>query len=468
MLFNSLEFAVFLVLLLGLYFSIPAGYDRARKLLLLFASYLFYGSWNPYFALLLLGSTLLDFNIGLRMAAAPSQSRRRALLLLSLAGNLGVLGFFKYGGFFVDQAYAIAGTFSPGVSAPPSWDILLPVGISFYTFQTLSYSIDVYRGEQKVCRSFLDFALFVSFFPQLVAGPIVRSREFLPQLEERRLVLPSAVELALVRIGIGLFKKVVLADTLGEYVDVVFDYPKSFGTPNVLLAVYGYAYQIYFDFSGYSDIAIGLAALFGFHIPENFDRPYLSANPREFWQRWHISLSSWLRDYLYISLGGNRLGAVRTYFNLAVTMLLGGLWHGASWNFVVWGAIHGVWLALHRLLTRGRVVTEDSRTRRIVKQFLTFQMVCLAWVFFRSPDFATAAEIFRRLFVWEINIHSSAEIALVCLLVSVAFHLAEAPLPLRERIRRLPPVIQGFGYAAVLVLVFLFSSGSARFIYFQF
>jgi D-alanyl-lipoteichoic acid acyltransferase DltB (MBOAT superfamily) len=469
MLFNSLEFAFFLGAVLFLYYvAVPARWERARKTVLLVASYFFYASWNPPFALLLLGSTVLDFCLGLAMDATESRARRRLCVVTSLVGNLGVLGFFKYGGFFTEQFYLVAGWMSGTPEPPPIWDIVLPVGISFYTFQTLSYSIDLYRGEQRACRSFLDFALFVSFFPQLVAGPIVRSRDFLPQLEGRPNVTPSDVELAFVRIIAGLVKKVVLADTIGEYVDNVFQYTRSFGTPNLLLAMYAYAYQIYFDFSGYSDMAIGLASLFGFRIPENFDRPYLSKSPREFWQRWHISLSTWLRDYLYISLGGNRRGAVRTYYNLAVTMLLGGLWHGASWNFVVWGAIHGLWLAVHRFVTRGKAVVEDSRTVRILKQIGTFHMVCIAWVFFRAPDFASALLFFQRLLVWEVNVHSTAVIALVGVSISLILHLSEAPLDLRERYRRLPPVVQGIGYAIAFVLVFLFSPQTARFIYFQF
>ncbi len=469
MVFNSLEFAFFLIAVLFLYFVVlRAGRERERKIVLLVASYGFYASWNPPFALLLLGSTVLDYFLGLRMEATSSRSRRRLLLLASLVGNLGVLGFFKYGGFVQDQYYAISGLLGGATTASPTWSLVLPVGISFYTFQTLSYSIDLYRGHQRACRSFLDFALFVSFFPQLVAGPIVRSKDFLPQLETPRKVLPGNVELAFVRIALGLFKKVVLADTLGEYVDAVFESPRSFGAPNVLLAIYSYAYQIYFDFSGYSDMAIGLAALFGFRIPENFDRPYLSANPREFWQRWHISLSSWLRDYLYISLGGNRRGSGWTYFNLAATMLLGGLWHGASWSFVVWGAIHGVWLAAHRLWTGGVETVEDRPAVRVLKQVATFQMVCFAWVFFRAPDFEAAWLILTRLTYGGVNVHSTAMIAAVGLALSIVLHLSESPLPLRERYRRLPPVLQGLGYAAIAVLVFLFSPDSARFIYFQF
>ncbi len=471
MVFNSLEFVVFFTVLLAVYYGVvPGTWTRARKIVLLVASYVFYGSWNPPFVLLLLGSTVLDFSIGLRMEAARSATVRRLLLMLSLLGNLGVLGFFKYGGFCLEQWQALFGQTTVLTNASPLWDIVLPVGISFYTFQTLSYSIDLYRGQQKATRSFVDFALFVSFFPQLVAGPIVRSRDFLPQLESDRRATPSEVEMALVRIAAGLFKKVVLADTIGEYVDVVFENPRSYGAANVLLAIYSYAYQIYFDFSGYSDIAIGLAALFGFRIPENFNRPYLSSNPREFWQRWHISLSTWLRDYLYVSMGGNRRGAFRTYVNLAITMLLGGLWHGASWNFVIWGAIHGLWLALHRLWTQGKPIVESAPLIRIAKQIGTFHMVCVAWVFFRASDSEAAAVIFNRLGHWgyQLQVHSSAQIALIVVLVSLALHLSGDPMRLRRRYTDLPPLVQGLGYSLVGLVVFLFSPDSARFIYFQF
>ncbi len=467
MVFNSLEFAVFIAIVLaGYYLVLDDSRERARKVLLLVASYAFYGSWNPVFTLLLAGSTVLDYFLGLRIAATDDRLRKRSLLFMSLLANLGVLGFFKYGDFFRDQIYAVLGMAGLVQTLPAPWNIILPVGISFYTFQTLSYSIDVYRGEQAPTRSFLDFALFVSFFPQLVAGPIVRSKHFLPQLENPRSVRASDAEDALVRIFAGLLKKVVLADTLGEYVDQVFTFPRSYGSANVLLGIYAYTYQIYFDFSGYSDIAIGLAALFGFHIPENFNRPYLSSNPREFWQRWHISLSTWLRDYLYVSLGGNRGSGLRTYRNLAATMLLGGLWHGASWNFVIWGAFHGVWLAMHRFWTSGK---REASTRWLwLKRILTFHMVCLGWVFFRASTFDDATFLLSRLTVWQWTSQSSVYVAAVLVLVSLVMHFVAPPLDLRRRYRELPPVLQGVGYGFAVISFFLFSASSGRFIYFQF
>ena len=348
MLFNSIEFIVFLaVVLLGHFALIPRRLPRLRKGFLLVVSYGFYMAWNPPFGLLLLFSTVLDFSVAQWMERAATPGRRKALLGLSLIGNLGVLGFFKYRDFVLETLYALFGAALWPVQ-PPALDLVLPIGISFYTFQTLSYAIDVYRGSQRAARSFLDFALYISFFPQLVAGPIVRSSVFLPQLRRAPRVATYDVEAALVRIGSGLVKKVVFADVLGGYVDPVFSSPDTYGGLNLLLAVYAYAFQIYFDFSGYSDIAIGLARLFGYRIPENFDRPYLAASPREFWRRWHISLSTWLRDYLYVSLGGNRVPAVRVQLNLMITMLLGGLWHGANWNFVLWGGFHGFLLSLQR------------------------------------------------------------------------------------------------------------------------
>ncbi len=467
MVFNSLEFVVFIAIVLLLYYgALNRSHDRARKWLLLIASYVFYGSWNPPFALLLAGSTVLDYFLGLRLAATESPSKRRLLLGVSLVANLGVLGFFKYGDFLREQVYSLLGLVGVVEAIPAPWNIVLPVGISFYTFQTLSYSIDVYRREQEPTRSLLDFALFVSFFPQLVAGPIVRSKQFLPQLDGDRPVGVSETEEALVRIFAGLLKKVVLADTLGEYVDQVFAFPRSYGAPNVLLGIYAYTYQIYFDFSGYSDIAIGLAALFGFRIPENFNRPYLSSNPREFWQRWHISLSTWLRDYLYVSLGGNRASALRTYRNLALTMLLGGLWHGASWNFVIWGAFHGVWLAVHRFWTTGRVAATAKWLW--LRRILAFHMVCIGWVFFRAATFADAMMIFSRLADFRWTWHSSVYIAATGVLISVLLHFAEAPLDLRRRYRDLPPALQGVGYGLAIIVIFLFAPSAGRFIYFQF
>lgn len=468
MLFNSLEFAVFLLAVLTVHFLlVPANWVRTRKTVLVVASYAFYGSWNPPFVLLLAFSTLLDFLLASRMAKTSRLGRRRALLSLSLAGNLGMLGYFKYGGFLTEQFYVL---FGPWLTqpAPTGWDIVLPVGISFYTFQTLSYSIDVYRGRLAPTRSLLDFSLYVSFFPQLVAGPIVRASDFLPQLEAGARRPAHDVAAALGRIGGGVVKKVVLADTLGSFVDPVFAAPGDFGAFDVLIAVYAYAYQIYFDFSGYSDIAIGLAALFGFRIPENFDRPYLAMNPREFWQRWHISLSTWLRDYLYVSLGGNRRGPARTYLNLLITMLLGGLWHGAAWNFVIWGGFHGAWLWVHRWWSERRPAREGGMALQVSKRVATFHGVCAAWVFFRAADFEAALTLFARLADWAALDPRVPVTAVVALGLALAIHVTGDSEALRRRWRQLPPTVQGAGLAAVMVLAFLFSPATTRFIYFQF
>jgi alginate O-acetyltransferase complex protein AlgI len=468
MLFNSLEFALFLTALLGAHFLlVPASWVRTRKVVLLVASYIFYGSWNPPFVLLLAFSTLLDFLLASRMEKTSRLGRRRALLSLSLAGNLGMLGYFKYGGFLTEQFYVL---FGPWLTepAPTGWDIVLPVGISFYTFQTLSYSIDVYRGRLAPTRSLLDFALYVSFFPQLVAGPIVRASDFLPQLQAGARRPAHDVAAALGRIGGGVVKKVVLADTLGSFVDPVFAAPGDFGAFDVLIAVYAYAYQIYFDFSGYSDIAIGLAALFGFRIPENFDRPYLATNPREFWQRWHISLSTWLRDYLYVSLGGNRRGPARTYLNLLITMLLGGLWHGAAWNFLIWGGFHGAWLWVHRWWSKRRPAREGGMALQVSKRVATFHGVCAAWVFFRAADFEAALTLFARLADWGALNPRVPVTAVIALGLALTIHVTGDSEALRRRWRQLPPTVQGAGLAAVVVLAFFFSPATTRFIYFQF
>jgi D-alanyl-lipoteichoic acid acyltransferase DltB (MBOAT superfamily) len=466
MLFNSLEFLVFLVLVLvGYFLCIPRGWWRARKAFLVVASYLFYMNWNPYFGLLLLASTLVDFFLAQRIERTQGLRGRRALLAVSVIVNLGVLGFFKYGNFV---ATTVTGLLHPlvGDVEPPLADLVLPVGISFYTFESLSYSIDVFRG-MPAYRSLLDFALFLSFFPHLVAGPIVRPRAFLPQLATPPSIRAAAVEDALVRIACGLVKKVAFADTLGTYVDVVFAHPGFWGGPNLLLAIYAYAFQIYFDFSGYTDIALGLAGLFGLKLPENFDRPYLAAGPREFWQRWHISLSTWLRDYLYISLGGSRISPARTTVNLMVTMVLGGLWHGAAWTFVVWGAYHGVLLVIERLVA-GTTERPRGALATALRRVLTFHLVCAGWVLFRAPTLADAWSVFGGLATWRFELSRAASLALVFLVVAAALHVLPTAARFRQTTVRLPPWAQGVAYGAVAVLLFLFSPASERFIYFQF
>jgi alginate O-acetyltransferase complex protein AlgI len=464
MLFNSLEFVLFLPLVLAIYYlAIPRRFWRGRKIFLVVASYLFYMSWNPFFGLLLLGSTLIDYTLGLRLERTTERLPRRILLCVSLAFNLGMLGYFKYGNFVADNLFHLL-----GFAEPPHWDILLPIGISFYTFESLAYTINVYRGE-AACRSLLDFALFLSFFPHLVAGPIVRPKAFIPQLAAAPIVSGVEIEQALARIAQGYLKKVLLADVLGQYVDQVWGDLGAFPAGNVLLAFYAYAFQIYFDFSGYTDIALGVAKLFGFWLPENFNRPYLAVSPREFWQRWHISLSTWLRDYLYISLGGNRIGPIRTYVNLMLTMLLGGLWHGAAWNFVVWGGYHGGLLAAHRFVSDRRPApAAPSWLRTTLARVGMFHLVVLGWVFFRAPSLAESGVALARLAAPGYVVVRAGSEALIIIAVAMLLHLLPPAKTLRERFVRLPPVVQGLSYSFATIAAFFLAPASERFIYFQF
>jgi len=466
MLFNSLDFVVFLVVVLVAYAAIPRRAWGVARLFLVGASYLFYMAWNPPFGLLLLGSTVVDFSIARRLDRTETSAHRRALVLGSLLVNLGVLGFFKYGAFLAESARAVLGL-PPLPADSVLANVVLPVGISFYTFQTLSYSIDVYRRDRPACRSLMDFMLYVAFFPQLVAGPIVRSKDFLPQLRERPRVSGPTIEDAFSRMGMGFFKKVVLADTLGALVDQVWATPAMAPRWSIVLASYAYAYQIYFDFSGYSDIAIGVAQLFGFRLPENFDRPYLAASPREFWQRWHISLSTWLRDYLYVPLGGNRRGRVRTHVNLMLTMVLGGLWHGAAWTFVLWGGFHGVLLSIDRAI-RTRITVPSGFVATWAGRLVTFHLVCLGWILFRAGSLPDAAAFLEGLGRPGFDRTGAAERALLALALAVVAHALWRAPTIRHWHTRWPPLFQGVGYAVLVVLVYLFSPATSRFIYFQF
>jgi alginate O-acetyltransferase complex protein AlgI len=461
MLFNSLEFGAFFLIAIAAYHGLMARASwTAKKAFLVVASYVFYMSWSPAFGLLLLTSTVLDYLLARKIEVTTHRGWRRIYLLVSLSFNLGMLGFFKYGGFVADNLWPFFGT-----GDAPLRDMILPVGISFYTFESLSYTIDVYRGE-AASKNLLDFSLFLSFFPHLVAGPIVRPRQFLPQLASEPRIREVEVEDALARIAIGFVKKVLLADTLGVYVDAIWQLPGAFSGPNVLLALYAYTFQIYFDFSGYTDIALGLARLWGFELPENFDRPYRAYSPREFWQRWHISLSTWLRDYLYVSLGGNRGGTARTYLNLFLTMLLGGLWHGPAWTFVAWGAFHGLWLVVHRWLTRSG---EPARTPGPIRLFVTFHLVVLSWALFRAPTLADAWQQLLALASWkDVYISHQSIQALVILLVAATLHWAPPAGGFRRRFIAAPAWAQGVIYAIGTALVFLQAPASARFIYFQF
>ncbi len=345
MLFNTTEFFVFLAIVLAVFYAAPRAF---RRVILLIASYVFYLSWNYKFVVLLLGLTVVDYGAAIAIESAPA-ARKKLFLLISLIANLGMLGFFKYYNFFADNLAQL-------LRYPPhSWtfSIILPLGISFHTFQSISYVVDVYRGEQKAIRNPIDYALFISFFPQLVAGPIVRAREFFSDLNAWKHPSGEEVLRGVLLIVLGLTKKMAFADQFAQIADTYFQNLSAHpGGWAAWSGVFAFAMQIFFDFSGYTDMAIGMALLLGFHFPVNFMRPYLAFSVTDFWHRWHMSLSRWLRDYLYIPLGGNRHGRLMTYRNLMLTMLLGGLWHGASWNFVIWGGYHGGLLSLERMMGR--------------------------------------------------------------------------------------------------------------------
>ncbi len=393
--FDSVSFLALFLIAWAVWRLLPLRSAKAGTLLL---SLVFYGWWRWEYLLLIVFSAGIDYYAANRIEASTDARARWRWLLLSLISNLGLLGFFKYTPLLVRTALGLSASVEPEPSWLSTW--VVPVGISFYTFQTLSYTIDVYRGTLKPCRSFLDFFLFVSFFPQLVAGPILRASELIPQLDTRRDLTWLRVQMGLYRVIAGLFLKVVVADGLAQMVERVYKPAQALTASSVdaWLATICFGAQIYADFAGYSGIAIGLALLMGLNFPENFRYPYIAASLSEFWKRWHISLSQWLRDYLYIPLGGNRKGTLRTYANLSITMLLGGLWHGASWNFLVWGGIHGVGLAVEKMLGldgRNKVgswpLTSFSQLPlRLLRIAIVYALVHTAWVYFRAADFATA------------------------------------------------------------------------------
>ena len=392
MLFNTTNFFVFLAVVLALFYASPR---RLRKYILLAASYFFYGSWNYKFIALLLTLTVIDYTAGIWLERTPPGGRRKIFLVLSLCANLGFLGFFKYYNF-------LAGNLALLMGRPVNaylLNIVLPLGISFHTFQSMSYVIDVYRGEQEAIRNPIDYALFICFFPQLVAGPIVRAREFFHDLLKWTPPTSEDVSRGLFLLALGLTKKMAYADQFAKVANLYFgDLAGHPGMRAAWSGVFSFGMQIYFDFSGYTDMAIGMALLLGFHFPVNFRRPYLAASITDFWRRWHISLSRWLRDYLYISLGGNRHGRWKTYRNLMLTMLLGGLWHGASWNFLIWGGYHGGLLAAERALRSDTERPWPGGWLYPLKAVATCALVMIGWVFFRAVDLKQSAEVLARMF----------------------------------------------------------------------
>lgn len=465
---------VFLVFFLTVHPVSWALIDRplVRKLFLIAASYVFYAWWDWRFAGLLLLSTLINYLGGLGVAALRDGRGRKWVLGLTVALNLAILGFFKYYEFFITSLGDVLRTL--GIERDlPLFQVILPVGISFFTFQGISYVADVYRKRIPVARSFPDVMLYISFFPQLVAGPIVRAEDFMPQLQkqpDRRNVL---VSMGLLLILWGLFKKAIVANYLAvDLVDKVFFDPVPYNSFELLIGIYGYAIQIYCDFSAYSDIAIGVAALLGYSFPRNFDQPYRSRSIAEFWRRWHISLSSWLRDYLYIPLGGNRKGRVRTYVNLSLTMLLGGLWHGAAWKFVIWGALHGGGLAAERMVTGLRKHAQPAIRPPILAIILVFHFVCFAWIFFRAKDMEVVGMYLSGLVNnWSEPLSILAPLPILLIVVGLAINFT--PRDMLNRIERRfdpwPLWAKGLFCGLVVTIIEAFGmDGAEPFIYFQF
>ncbi len=470
MIFNSLEYALFLPVVVIGHWILPS---RLRLAWLVAASYVFYAAWDWRFLSLLLISTVTDYAVGRLLAITHVDKTRKLLLLVSIVVNMGLLGFFKYFNFFVDSAQDLLATAGLESSATVL-QFALPVGISFYTFQTLSYTIDVYRRDIEPCRDPILFATFVAFFPQLVAGPIERAKHLLPQLAHRtRPPGGRHIESGLLLILLGLFKKVVIADQLAPLANDAFGDPEGAGTMAAAFGVLAFALQIYGDFSGYTDIARGSSRLLSVELIHNFRQPYLSRNISEFWRRWHISLSQWLRDYLYIPLGGNRSGDLCTYRNLMITMLLGGLWHGASWTFVAWGGLHGLYLAVHRWYRPGAPITNTlPRTPRAVAATLaTFGLVCFAWIFFRSDSIGTALAMIGELVSFSGPLPSAADTLLLVfgvaatLTIDIALRTVRSPIGAAQR----HPVTTGVLAGVALVALIVASGDTGEpFIYFQF
>ncbi len=469
MLFPTVEFAsFFVVVLVGSWLLMR--HRTAWRLFMVGASYVFYAAWDWRYVGLLVGSTVVNQLVARAIPLRSTERGRRLALAVGIAANLGVLSWFKYYGFFVTSARNTLGEF--GITPPlPLLQIVLPVGISFFTFQAMSYVIDVYRGRVEVAP-WLDIAVYLSFFPQLVAGPIVRGSEFLPQLREPRnpRAIPAARAFGLILSG--LFKKVVIANALGtQIVDGVFADPSQHSGFEVLVAVYAYAAQIYADFSGYTDIAIGVALLLGFSFPQNFNAPYAALSLRDFWRRWHMTLSRWLRDYLYIPLGGSARGPSRTIAALMITMVLGGLWHGAAWTFVIWGALHGVGLVVERLTGQGHTDPGGmSAVEVAVRRLVTFHLVCLGWVFFRAESLGDALSMLGRLVApGTMTVVTPAVLTLIVIAVGAQYLPRRLGPQLEVAVARIRPVPVGVGLGAGLFVVdALGPEGIAPFIYFQF
>ena len=480
MVFNSYTFIIFIVIMLVLH-NLPLAW-KTKKVNLLIASYIFYAAWNPPFVLLLWLSTVVDFFVGKALYTQENPAKKKLLLIVSLIGNLGMLCFFKYGAFLLDNfvhLLNLAGfDFHP---AKPN--IILPAGISFYTFTTLCYTIDMYKRKSEPVKSMLDFSLFVTFFPHLVAGPIVRPPQLVPQFETEHKATQKQLFDGLLLLTLGLFMKVFLADSmLAETANSVFSTTDKLPTIDAWAGVLAFSGQIFFDFAGYSTCAIGVALCLGFVLPQNFNYPYAATGFSDFWRRWHITLSTWLRDYLYIPLGGNRHGAIKLYFALMTTMLLGGLWHGANWTFVAWGGLHGLYLVTERLFKKDkRLITvngtniseEKQSNNNFLYAFFTFMMINNTWVFFRAGTFAQAGHLLESMFGFAGNgkpLLTTLAIIKVAIIIPIMllFQWIMRNTSVLKVAYKTSWITLGIVWAILLLFIIFAQESGSSFIYFQF
>jgi D-alanyl-lipoteichoic acid acyltransferase DltB (MBOAT superfamily) len=489
MLFNSLDFAIFFPIVFVLYWVV-ARHKLARNIHLLAASYFFYGWWDWRFLFLIIISSLVDYLVGYHLHQSEDKVRRKVLLGISLLVNLGFLVYFKYTNFFIETFVDSFRLFGKTLEVS-TLNIVLPVGISFYTFQTLSYTIDIYRRQLKPTKDFVAFFTFVAFFPQLVAGPIERASHLLPQFSKIYTFNYQLVKSGLLLMAFGLFKKMVIADRLAVLVNQVYNSPLEYHGYEVIVATVFFAFQIYCDFSGYSDIAIGLARTMGFDLMKNFDSPYFSKSITEFWRRWHISLSTWFRDYVYIPLGGNRKGTFRTYLNLFLVFLVSGLWHGAAMTFVIWGAIHGLIVMLEKGLypVRARMynalgIRRDSLSNKLIFSGITFSIVCLSWIFFRANNLNDAFLIIRSSFIanyegitygglYKLGLDTvEFWVAIISIAVLLLFDIFHKRKSAAKWLSSQNAVFRYLAYTAIVFVIILFGvygdMAPQDFIYFQF
>ncbi|WP_405606333.1 MBOAT family O-acyltransferase [Polaribacter sp. Asnod1-A03] len=485
MIFNSLDFAVFLPVVFILYWFVFYKNLKQQNLLIVAASYLFYGWWDWRFLSLIFFSTVVDFLIGRKLKIEKEHTKRKILLWVSILVNLGFLGFFKYYNFFLDNFISAFSFFGTEIQVN-NLNIILPVGISFYTFQTLSYTIDVYRKKLEPTEDFIVFAAFVSFFPQLVAGPIERATHLLPQFTKEKKIKFINIQFGVIRVLWGLFKKVVIADRLALTVNTVYNSPDEFGGIHYIIATILFAFQIYCDFSGYSDIAIGVARMFNFKLMENFKSPYFSKSLGEFWRRWHISLSTWFRDYLYIPLGGNRVNTFRMYFNLFLVFVVSGFWHGAQWTFIIWGFVHGIILIIENIVNTKKLNLDKKKSAffNFIKIIFTFCIVCFAWVFFRANSTNDAFLIISNLFDFSQSLVTITRgmhlyinnplwkflgnFLLICILLLVEFLVIKNKLNEAKIIKK-RPLIRWSIYTSLVLAILIFGYFEVnQFIYFQF